>query len=68
MSFMFNGCSDLQRIPDISKWETNQIKDISYLFNECSLLTSLPDISKWNTNQVINLSFLLNDKICKYLN
>ena len=36
-------------LPDISQWDTSQVKDMSYMFYECSLLKSLPDISKWDT-------------------
>ena len=31
---------------DLSKWNTNNVKDMSYLFYNCSSLSSLPDISK----------------------
>ena len=56
MSYMFNGCSSLLSLPDISKWNTSNVNDISYMFYECSSLSSLPDISKWNTNNVINMN------------
>jgi len=31
-------------LPDISKWNTNKVTDMSYIFNKCSKLSSLPDI------------------------
>ena len=49
---MFFKCSSLLSLPDISKWNTNNVTDINGIFNYCSLLLSLPDISKWNTNKV----------------
>ena len=52
-------CSKLLSLPDISKWNTFNIKDFSEMFMKCSSLISLPDISKWNTYNGINLSFLI---------
>ena len=49
---MFYECSSLSSLPDISKWNTNNIKNMSLMFNECSSLSSLPDISKWNINKI----------------
>ena len=43
---MFYECSSLKLLPDISKWNTNNVTDMSYLFYKCSSLQSLPDISK----------------------
>jgi len=42
---MFNNCSLLESLPDISKWNTNNVTNMRDLFNNCSLLESLPDIS-----------------------
>ena len=58
MSYMFNDCSSLISLPDISKWNTNNVKNMSSMFYWCSSLSSLPDISKWNTNNVTDMSFL----------
>ena len=60
MSHMFNGCSLLISLLDVSKWKTNNVTDMSYMFNGCSLLISLPDISKWNTNNVTDMSYMFN--------
>ena len=43
---------------DLSKWNTNNVTNISYLFYECSSLSSLPDISKWNTKNVTDMSWM----------
>ena len=51
---MFGECSSLSSLPDISKWNTNKVNDISFMFYRCSSLSSLPDISKWNINNVNN--------------
>jgi len=58
MKAMFCGCSSLSSLPDISKWNTNNVKNMSALFNECSSLSSLPDISKWNINNVKDMSYM----------
>ena len=55
---LFFKCKALKEIPDISKWNTANVFDISYLFYGCSSLISLPDISKWNTNNIIILNCL----------
>jgi len=43
---MFNGCSSLSYLPDISIWNTNNVKDISDMFDGCSSLPSVFDFSK----------------------
>ena len=56
MSYMFNGCSSLSKLPDISKWDTNKVTNMRAMFIGCSSLSNLTDISKWNTNNVTNMS------------
>ena len=50
-----------KKIPDISKWNTNNLENISYLFNDCSSLNLLPDISKWNVKKVNNIEGIFKD-------
>ena len=45
----------LSSLPDISKWNTNKVEDMSYIFSDCKSLLSLPDISKWNINNATNI-------------
>ena len=52
MSDMFSECSSLSSLPDISKWDTSKVINMSNIFSGCISLSSLPDISKWNTNNV----------------
>ena len=40
MSFMFDGCSSLSNLPDISKLNTNNITDMSHMFSGCSSLSN----------------------------
>ena len=54
MSYMFYNCSSLSFLPDISKWNTNNVNDMKGIFSECKSLESLPDISKWNSNKIIH--------------
>ena len=56
MSGMFRECSSLLSLPDISKWNTKNVTDMSFMFDGCSSLSSLPDISKWNIQKDTNVS------------
>ena len=56
MSFMFNECSSLSSLPDISKMNTHNVTNMSGMFYKCLSLSSLPDISKWNTKNVTDIS------------
>ena len=47
MSGIFQECKSLISIPDISKWDTKNVNDMSYLFSKCISLKSFPDISVW---------------------
>jgi len=38
MSYMFNGCSSLICIPDISKWNTNNATNMSNMFSQCLII------------------------------
>ena len=48
MSSIFDRCSSLSTLPDISKWNTNNALYMGGMFYGCSSLSSLPDISKLN--------------------
>ena len=52
MSYMFNNCSSLLSLPDISNWNTSNVNYMSYMFNNCSSLTSLRNITNWNINKL----------------
>ena len=47
---MFSKCVVLKTLPDISKWDVNNMDNMSYMFENCSSLTLLPDISKWDVD------------------
>ena len=55
ISRMCYNCLLLSSLPDISKWNTDNVIDMNSIFYNCSSLTSLPDISKWNTDNVTDM-------------
>ena len=60
---MFSYCSSLESLPDISKWNLNNIENISNMFSGCESLKSFPDISKIKINKEINKEDMFYD--CK---
>ena len=52
---MFRGCKSLISLPDISKWNTSNVKYMNGMFSECNSIISLPYISKWNTSNVCDM-------------
>ena len=58
---MFSGCSSFTSLPDISKWNTKNIKNMNYLFSRGSSLESIPDISIWYTENLENIQGLFDD-------
>ena len=55
---MFYNCSSLSSLPDISKWNTNNVTDMSRMFCDCSSLKYLPALSKWNIQKVTDKDFM----------
>jgi len=55
---LFAGCSSLKELPNISKWDIQNVKDIGSMFTGCTSLITLPDISIWNTKNIINMNGL----------
>ena len=63
---MFINYKSLESLPDISKWNTKNVNNMSHMFYNCSSLKYLPDISKWDTKNVTNMEnmfFGCNEKI-----
>ena len=58
MNNMFEECKSLESLPDISKWNTENVTHMGRMFEECKSLESLPDISKWNTKKVTSMSHM----------
>ena len=53
---IFSNCSSLILLPDISKWDTSNIFDMSKMFYNCKKISFLSDISKWVTRNVFNMN------------
>ena len=51
MSCLFSHCAELKSLPDISKWNTSNVKEMRLLFSGC-------DISKWNVSNVTDMTHL----------
>ena len=47
---MFRGCSSLESIPDISKWNSNNIINMSSIFRGYIILFEIPNLPKWTTD------------------
>ena len=56
MRRMFAFCAELESIPDISNWNTSNVKNMNSMFLSCESLESIPDIFKWNTMNVKDMN------------
>ena len=61
MNHMFQECLSLVSLPDISEWNTKNVKDMSYVFYKCSSLIFLYGISEWNTNNVKDMTYMFGE-------
>ena len=52
MGYLFNYCEKLLNLPNISIWDTSNVKNICRMFYGCSGLLSVLDISKWDTKML----------------
>ena len=58
ISFMFNKCSTLISLPELSGLNTRNVIKMNSIFSQCSSLSELPDISNWNTSKVSDMNYL----------
>ena len=58
MNHMFCGCSYLNSLPEISKWNVSNVKDMSYMIYGCKFLKSLPDLSNLDTSNVKSMRYM----------
>ena len=42
MLFMLQNCASLNSLPDISKWDTDNVTDMKYMFSGCNKLKMIP--------------------------
>ena len=54
MNRVFEYCSSLLILPEISKWNTNNVVINDNLFKGSSSLLTMPDIYKWNIFNILN--------------
>ena len=55
---IFSGYRSWSSLPDISKWNTINVTNMSCKFFNCLSLSSLPDISKWDTQNVTDMRYM----------
>lgn len=51
-SYMFNGCSSITTLGDLSGWDVSKVTDASYMFDFCSSITTLGDLSGWDVSSL----------------
>ena len=61
MKSLFKDCSSLISLPNISKWNVENVKDMDQMFSGCSSLLIIPNITKWKLNKSIRVDNLFND-------
>ena len=63
MSYIFGKCYNnevevqIQKLKDISNWDTKNIVNMNKFFCECNELISVPNLSSLDTQNVKNMSF-----------
>ena len=55
MKYIFYGCSSLQNLKVISRWDTSNVVNMEGMFYGCNSLNPFPNIEDWNTRNVINM-------------
>ena len=48
-------CKSLITLPDLSKWNINQVDNMCHMFHGCLSLAYLPNISSWSCSWVIDI-------------
>ena len=51
----------MEQLPDISKWKTDKVTDMTYMFHNCKSLKNLPDISAWNISNVRDMLYMFGN-------
>ena len=55
MTGMFEFCSSLASVGDLSDWDTSNVRGMSSMFEDCSSLSSVGDLSGWKTSEVTGM-------------
>ena len=56
MERVFSNCFSLEKLPDISKWKTENVENMHGMFENCISLSIIPDISIWNAYKVKDIN------------
>ena len=50
MNSMFSGCKSLISLPDLSKWNTENIEEMNSVFSGCNKISKKPiiNLKKWS--------------------
>ena len=57
MNSMFEDCSNLKYLSNISGWDTTNMKEINYMFKNCSSVEEI-DLSNWETSKLVKMQGL----------
>jgi len=60
LNYIFNDCSNLISVENLSNWNMNNITEMKAAFSGCSSLVNLSDISKWKMSNVTDISSMFN--------
>ena len=60
MRWMFNQCTNLESIGDISNWDVSKVTTFSAMFELCSNLESIGDLSGWNVGSCTDMRWMFN--------
>ena len=52
MSNLISNCGKLRALPDLSKWNTKNVRSMYGMFFRLRLIGIFPDISKWEIHDV----------------
>ena len=57
---MFHNCWYLTSFPDISNWNTYNVKNMSHMFHNCFSVLSFPKLN-WDISNVLDMSFMFHN-------
>ena len=48
---MFQNCESLSSLPDVSKWNMNNVNKMNEMFKNCEMLNNWPKLSRWKIKE-----------------
>ena len=64
MKLTFGSCAVLKELPDLSKWDTYNVEDMSLMFYGCESLKEKPPFDKWDHTYLISADGIFEK--CKF--